>query len=302
MSMKSAFYIKTLIAKAPLRFKRKILRIVIAVAVVLLSLFLILFLNKTEYGLILMLVLVIGYLIWKAFIQRREEAEETLLLANSEKDKEIENLRRQLENERQSTLNITDVRNVCKYINQEVEFLFYRPVIRSEEYDGNGYTFKGVAEIKGKAFFGIDFDKLKYKIESGVLYVGQEQSAWAISCEFTPTWLFRVFLKDSKVVDRFLFGKKHEGAKEDDYSIRRLPEISTELMSSIQRDISQRRIAELVPNIEQTKKTLQIALQNKYPNYTIKLVDVEPQDASFQSINSLSEPELSLLDSRLHLA
>lgn len=277
---------------------RNIFRIAITVGVALLSLFLVLFVNKIEYGLILMLVLVIGYLVWKAFIQHSEEAEKILLLANSEKDKEIQNLKKQLESEKQTTLNITEVKNICKIINQEVHFSFLRHVTHTEEYDGDNYTFNGVIEIEGKALFGIDFDKLKYKIESGVLYVGQEQSNYAISCEFTPTWLFSVFLKDRKTVDRFLFGKKHEGAKENDYSIRRLPEISTELMSSIQKDISQRRIAELVPNIEQTKKTLQSVLQSKYPNYTIKLVDVDTQDSSFHSLSTLSGPELIYLEQR----
>lgn len=276
--------------------KRKVFRWLIAITIVLLSLFLIFFMNKIEYALILLLFLVIGFLVWKAYIQRNEERDMQLLWENEEKERQIKNLKNQLESQRQSSLNLEDVRNVFKVINQEVEFSFYRPVRHYEDYDVDSYTFNGIVKIEGKALFGVDFDNLKYKIESGILYVGQEKNKYAISCEFTPTWTFQIFLKDSKVKHRKLFGDKYIDAKENDYTIRRLPELSTELMKNVQEDITQRRITELTPNIEQTKVTLQNVLANKFPEYKIELVDVEAEDSSYQLLSSLKPLELNLIE------
>ena len=70
----------------------------------------------------------------------------------------------------------------------------------------------------------------------------------------------------------------------------------TELLKNVQEDITQRRITELTPNIEQTKVTLQNVLANKFPEYKIELVDVEAEDSSYQLLSSLKPLELNLIE------
>ena len=157
---------------------KKYLIITTAVLVLLLALRLVFYRETLWIGLILLLVGLISFLVWKAFIKNSSEDLKRSKRRGAELEQEVENLRRQiaglsreLEEKGRSPLNVVELSPILHLAVMNIDSSFVRTFIRED--DENGLTFNGALRADICAEYGIKLEEVgfRYDADSNSLYL-----------------------------------------------------------------------------------------------------------------------------------
>ena len=214
--------------------------IVIVVAVLLAALGIrLLFLQSAfKYGLILLGAIAVGFLVWKAFIKNGQDALRKSEDSRRELDRQVADLRRQLDEISHSPINVTGLTPVLHLAVLNVDTSFTRTYVR-EDVD-RGLTFNGALRADICAEYGIRLEDVKFKFdpetstlwlanfEPGLLSFSKKQLTWDIANAVRSRSILGIKLPpmDDSVAEDF--------TKEMKETIR----------AEVEKEIDKRRIAE----------------------------------------------------------
>lgn len=143
---------------------RIIIALVVALALTALGIRLLFAGAAFKYGLILLGVVALGFLVWKAFIKDGQNE-----LARSEKEsedlkKQVEDLQHQLDELSHSPLNVTSLTPVLHLAVLNIDTSFTRSYEREDE--ARGLTFKGALRADICAEYGVRLEDVRYRYDS----------------------------------------------------------------------------------------------------------------------------------------
>lgn len=217
---------------------RLIMAVVIAVLVAALGIRLLFVEAAFKYGLILLGAVALAFLVWKAFIQNNHAALRKSEEAREALDKQVGDLRRQLDELSRSPLNVTGLTPVLHLATLNIDTSFTRTYVR-EDVD-RGLTFQGALRADICAEYGIRLEDVKFRydestgtlwlagFEPGLLSFSKKQLSWDIANAMRSRTILGLKLPpmDDKVADAF--------TREMKESIR----------AEVEKEIDHRRIAE----------------------------------------------------------
>ena len=254
--------------------------IAIAVAVVLAAVCLRLLLLETtlKYGLILLGVLALAFLIWKAFIHNGQKELRQSEQQNLELQSEVDNLKQRLEEMNRSRLNVTGISPILHLSVLQLDTSFTRSYIREDK--KNKLTFQGALRTDICAEYGVRLEDVLFKYDEktrtlflarfhpGLLSFSKKQMTWDIA---------------NSVRERDFFGLIDLPPVDDDEAESFTKRMKEEIRAEVEKEIDERKIEEfewLSPMItRQVTDVLKLAL-NK-PDATVTILDEDGDDESF---------------------
>lgn len=215
--------------------------IVIAVAVVMgiVCLRLLLLEATLKYGLILLGVLALAFLVWKAFIKSGQDELRASEKHGEELQGQVDDLRRRLEEMSRSRLNVTGITPILHLSVLEIDTSFTRSYIREDK--RNKLTFKGALRTDIRAEYGVKLEDVRFKYDEatqtlflagfqpGLLSFSKKQMTWDIA---------------SSVRERDFFGWIELPPVDDDEAEAFTKRMKEEIRSEVEKEIDERRIAE----------------------------------------------------------
>ena len=224
---------------------KKYLWIFLAVVVLLIALRLIFYRETLWIGLVLMLSGLIGFLVWKAYIQngredlrRSERKGKALEEEIGSLKRELAGLYRELEEKSRSPLNVVELSPILHLAVMNIDTSFVRTYIREDEEEG--LTFNGALRADICAEYGIKLEDVGFRYDSdtntlflanfqpGLISFSKKQLNWEIANSFAAR----------SVLGRRISSASHPAAK--DYTARMCKELRDEL----EKEIDERKIAE----------------------------------------------------------
>ena len=190
---------------------------VIIVAILLLAVgVLLLFASSTlKYGVILIAGIVLGYLVWKAFIKNGREELIKSEQRNDELTNQLSELRRELDTLRHSPLNVASLTPVLHLSVLNVDTSFTRTYVREDK--ERSLVFNGALRADICAEYGVRLEDVRFKYEpdSDTLYVAgfnpgiisysRKRLTWDLSNTFRSRSLLGISLPpvNDKVAEDF---------------------------------------------------------------------------------------------------
>lgn len=175
---------------------RKIIFIAVLAIAGLVCLRLVLFETTLKYGLVLLAVILLSYLIWRAFVKtgqeelkRSEEREAGLMDEIASLKKTVFSLDRQLAEKEQSRLNVIGLSPILHVAVLNIDSSFVRPYIREE----GGLRFEGALRADICAEYGIKLEEVRFKYDRdtgelslknfhpGMISYSKKQLTWEIA-------------------------------------------------------------------------------------------------------------------------
>ena len=144
-----------------------------------------------KYGLILIGAVALGFLVWKAFIKNGQDALRKSEESRRELDRQVADLRRQLNELSHSPLNVTGLTPVLHLATLNIDTSFTRTYVREDQ--DRGLTFNGALRADICAEYGIRLEDVKFKydqetgtlwlanFEPGLLSFSKKQLTWDIA-------------------------------------------------------------------------------------------------------------------------
>lgn len=252
-----------------------IIMVVAAVAIAALGIRLLFVKTAFKYGLILLAAVALGFLIWKAFIKSGQDALRKSEDTRRELDREVADLRRQLNEITHSPLNVASLTPVLHLAVLNIDTSFTRTYIREDE--DRGLTFNGALRAEIIAEYGIRLEDVKFRYDSenntlwlanfepGLLSFSKKQLHWDIANAM-----------HSRSIAGFELPAANDKAAKDF-----VKEMKETIREEVEKEIDRRRIAEfewLAPVVSrQVTDVLRTAIGHPEAHVTV-MVDAPAGD------------------------
>lgn len=234
---------------------KKYIFITLAVIIALFALRMVFYRETLWIGLFLLLAIVIGFLVWKAFIQngredlrRSERKGKALEEEVGSLKRQIAGLYRELEEKGRSPLNVVELSPILHLAVMNIDSSFVRTYIREDEEEG--LTFNGALRADICAEYGIKLEDVGFRYDAdtntlflanfqpGLISFSKKQLNWEIANSFASRTFF----------GRHFSSASNPAAKA--YTAR----MCRELRDDLEKEIDERKISEfawLSPMISQ---------------------------------------------------
>lgn len=215
--------------------------ITIAVAALLgvLCIWMLLQVATLKYGLILLGVLALAFLVWKAFIKSGQDELRASEKHGEELQGQVDELRRRLEEMSRSRLNITGISPILHLSVLEIDTSFTRSYVREDK--KHQLTFNGALRTDICAQYGVKLEDVRFKYDDatqtlylagfrpGLLSFSKKQMTWDIA---------------NSVRGRDFFGWIELPPVDDDEAEAFTKRMKEDIRAEVEREIDERRIAE----------------------------------------------------------
>ncbi|MBO6170248.1 MAG: hypothetical protein J6O51_09825 [Bacteroidales bacterium] len=154
------------------KLKYKQIALIAVAVLVLIAGVLMLFASSTlKYGLILIGGLLLGYLVWKAFVKNGREELKRSQERNDELEHQLADLNRQLNELRNSPINVASLTPVLHLAVLNVNTSFTRTYVREDE--PRSLSFNGALRAEINADYGVRLEDMRFKYDDAgdTLYV-----------------------------------------------------------------------------------------------------------------------------------
>ena len=218
---------------------RTIISIAVAVVMGIVCLRLLLLEATLKYGLILLGVLALAFLVWKAFIKSGQDE----LLASEKHGEELQGevneLRRRLEEMSRSRLNVTGISPILHLSVLEIDTSFTRSYIREDK--RAKLTFQGALRTDICAEYGVKLEDVRFKYDeaSQTLFLAGFQPGLLSFSKKQMTWDLA-----SSVRERDFFGWIELPPVDDAEAEAFTKRMKEEIRAEVEKEIDERRIAE----------------------------------------------------------
>ena len=219
--------------------------IALAVIIVLIALRFIFYRETLWIGLALLLVGLISFLVWKAFVKngredlrRSERKGKELEEEVSSLKKEIAGLYRELEEKGRSPLNVVELSPILHLAVMNIDSSFVRTFIREDE--DAGLTFNGALRADICAEYGIKLEDVgfRYDAENNSLYLANFHPGLISFSKKQLSWEIANSYASRSILGRSFVSSSHPAAKA--YTAR----MCKELRDGLEKEIDERKIAE----------------------------------------------------------
>lgn len=234
---------------------KKYLIITLAVIIALFALRMVFYRETLWIGVLLLLAVVIGFLVWKAFIQngredlrRSERKGKALEEEVGSLKRELAGLYRELEEKSRSPLNVVELSPILHLAVMNIDSSFVRTYIREDQEEG--LTFNGALRADICAEYGIKLEDVgfRYDADSNTLFLANFQPGLISFSKKQLNWEIA-----NSFASRTIFGKHFSSASNPAakaYTAR----MCRELRDDLEKEIDERKISEfawLSPMISQ---------------------------------------------------
>lgn len=234
---------------------KKYLIITLAVIIALFALRMVFYRETLWIGVLLLLAVVIGFLVWKAFIQngredlrRSERKGKALEEEVGSLKRELAGLYRELEEKSRSPLNVVELSPILHLAVMNIDSSFVRTYIREDQEEG--LTFNGALRADICAEYGIKLEDVgfRYDADTNTLFLANFQPGLISFSKKQLNWEIA-----NSFASRTIFGKHFSSASNPAakaYTAR----MCRELRDDLEKEIDERKISEfawLSPMISQ---------------------------------------------------
>jgi len=234
---------------------KKYLIIAAAVLVLLVALRFVFYRETLWIGLVLVLALLIGFLVWKAFIKngredllRSERKGEALEEEVTSLKKQIAGLYRELEEKGRSPINVVELSPILHVAVMDIDSSFVRTFIREDE--KNDLVFNGALRADIRAEYGIKLEEVGFRYDeaSNTLYLANFHPGLISFSKKQLSWEIANSYASRNILGRHFSSASHPAAKAF------TEKMCKELRDGLEKEIDDRKIAEfewLSPMISQ---------------------------------------------------
>ena len=224
---------------------KKYILIALSVIVALVALRLIFYREKLWIGLVLVLVVLISFLVWKAFIKNGREDLRRSERKGEALEEEVANLRRQiaglsreLEEKGRSPLNVVELSPILHVAVMNIDSSFVRTFIREDE--EAGLTFNGAIRADICAEYGIKLEEVgfRYDADTNTLYLADFHPGLISFSKKQLSWEIANSYASRNILGRHFSSASHPAAKA--YTVK----MCKELRDGLEKEIDERKIAE----------------------------------------------------------
>lgn len=192
-----------------------------------------------KYGLILLGVLALAFLVWKAFIKSGQDELRASEKHGEELQGQVDELRRRLEEMSRSRLNITGISPILHLSVLEIDTSFTRSYVREDK--KHQLTFNGALRTDICAQYGVKLEDVRFKYDDatqtlylagfrpGLLSFSKKQMTWDIA---------------NSVRGRDFFGWIELPPVDDDEAEAFTKRMKEDIRAEVEKEIDERRIAE----------------------------------------------------------
>ena len=230
--------------------KKRIVRNIIAYVVLVLALafavYLLFWENALKYGLIVLGIVLIGYLVWKAFIKTSNDELHAKERKEKELNSEIDTLRRKvnalsrrLAEKDQTKMNVVEITPVLHIAIMSVDTFFVRTFQRERD----RMTFNGAMRVDLCAEYGIRLEDVLFKFDESTncLYLANFKPGMISYSKKQLRW---EFAQASRKRRGSLFNSR-PGSVMDGATEAYVKEMCEEIRTELEREIDTRRVEEL---------------------------------------------------------
>ena len=216
-----------------------IVTIAVAALLSVLCIWMLLQVATLKYGLILLGVLALAFLVWKAFIKSGQDELRASEKHGEELQGQVDELRRRLEEMSRSRLNITGISPILHLSVLEIDTSFTRSYVREDK--KHQLTFNGALRTDICAQYGVKLEDVRFKYDDatqtlylagfrpGLLSFSKKQMTWDIA---------------NSVRGRDFFGWIELPPVDDGEAEAFTKRMKEEIRTEVEREIDERRIAE----------------------------------------------------------
>ncbi len=234
---------------------KKYLIITLAVIIALFALRMVFYRETLWIGVLLLLAVVIGFLVWKAFIQngredlrRSERKGKALEEEVGSLKRELAGLYRELEEKSRSPLNVVELSPILHLAVMNIDSSFVRTYIREDEEEG--LTFNGALRADICAEYGIKLEDVgfRYDADTNTLFLANFQPGLISFSKKQLNWEIANSFASRTIFGRHFSSASNPAAKA--YTAR----MCRELRDDLEKEIDERKISEfawLSPMISQ---------------------------------------------------
>jgi hypothetical protein len=234
---------------------KKYLIITLAVIIALFALRMVFYRETLWIGVLLLLAVVIGFLVWKAFIQngredlrRSERKGKALEEEVGSLKRELAGLYRELEEKSRSPLNVVELSPILHLAVMNIDSSFVRTYIREDQEEG--LTFNGALRADICAEYGIKLEDVgfRYDADSNTLFLANFQPGLISFSKKQLNWEIANSFASRTIFGRHFSSASNPAAKA--YTAR----MCRELRDDLEKEIDERKISEfawLSPMISQ---------------------------------------------------
>lgn len=224
---------------------KKYILIALSVIVALVALRLIFYRETLWIGLVLVLVVLISFLVWKAFIKNGREDLRRSERKGEALEEEVANLRRQiaglsreLEEKGRSPLNVVELSPILHVAVMNIDSSFVRTFIREDE--EAGLTFNGAIRADICAEYGIKLEEVgfRYDADTNTLYLADFHPGLISFSKKQLSWEIANSYASRNILGRHFSSASHPAAKA--YTVK----MCKELRDGLEKEIDERKIAE----------------------------------------------------------
>ena len=234
---------------------KKYLIITLAVIIALFALRMVFYRETLWIGVLLLLAVVIGFLVWKAFIQngredlrRSERKGKALEEEVGSLKRELAGLYRELEEKSRSPLNVVELSPILHLAVMNIDSSFVRTYIREDQEEG--LTFNGALRADICAEYGIKLEDVgfRYDADTNTLFLANFQPGLISFSKKQLNWEIANSFASRTIFGRHFSSASNPAAKA--YTAR----MCRELRDDLEKEIDERKISEfawLSPMISQ---------------------------------------------------
>ena len=257
---------------------RLVITIIVAVILALLCLRLLLAEATMKYGLILLGVLALAFLVWKAFIQNGQKELRASEEHSEQLQQQVDELKHRLEEMSHSRLNVTGISPILHLSVLQLDTSFTRSYIREDK--EHKLTFNGALRTDICAEYGVRLEDVRFKYDDATqtLYLAHFQPGLLSFSKKQMTWDIA-----NSVRERDFFGWIELPPVDDEEAQSFTTRMKEEIRAEVEKEIDERKIAEfewLSPLItRQVTDVLKLAL-NK-PDAQVSVLEEGQSDENF---------------------
>lgn len=245
-----------------------------------------------KYGLILLGVVAVAFLVWKAFIKGDQEELARSEKRSSELEQQVMELRRELDELSHSPLHVTSLTPVLHLSVLNIDTSFTRTYERTDE--ARGLTFKGALRADICAEYGIRLEDVRFRYDAtdDTLWLANFHPGLLSFSKKQLQWDLAVALRGRSVLGFQLPPVEDKSA--DDFT----KEMKERIREEVEKEIDQRRIAEfewLAPIVSrQVTDALRVTLG--HPGSKVNVLEQSVEDTGFLPLDQFQKKMLNLHD------
>ncbi len=249
--------------------------------------------NAFKYGLILLGIVAVAFLVWKAFIQNSQKELERSEKRTAELEALMADLRRQLDELAHSPLHVTSLTPVLHLSVLNIDTSFTRTYERQDK--ERGLTFKGALRADICAEYGIRLEEVRFRYdsESDTLWLADFRPGLLSFSKKQLQWDLAVALRNRSVLGFQLPPVDDKAAEEF------TKDMKEHIREEVEKEIDQRRIAEfewLAPIVSrQVTDALRVSLG--HPGAKVNVLEQPVESPAFLPLDLFQKKMLNLHDS-----